>query len=216
MTRYLTGIFVLALCSSCTVYQTNILQSNIQGKDREPFTFENDSIRISYAFPKGQANLQVFNKSATRPLYLDWSKSALIVGANSNFFWTSDMVEADRVLFLPPQTVHTTIPFNLPQDVTLPNGKPSDELYTSETSPMKFRTYLFLSQDENFSDPIMLDHSFWLSERHQTRQPVYTRRGQNVYYAEIMTEGGQAAATVFGIVAAIPVAWLLIQVDDVE
>jgi len=79
-------LFSLALCiifSSCSTYYVSKLNSLDLSKDEETgtFTFENDSIQISYNFfgENAPITINVFNK-LNEPLYIDWQRSALIVG----------------------------------------------------------------------------------------------------------------------------------------
>jgi len=86
MNRYAMGILILATCSSCSVYQYNVLSSDMKGADNKPFVVTNDTLEIRYSFSDGSTHINIFNKS-TKPLYLDWSRSAMIADGNSYPYW---------------------------------------------------------------------------------------------------------------------------------
>lgn len=77
----------LAICAfaltSCSRYQLNVLSSTNTSKNEQTgnFEFQNDSVRISYSFYGNNApvSINVYNK-LEQPLYIDWQRSALIVG----------------------------------------------------------------------------------------------------------------------------------------
>lgn len=80
------NLFILAFASfaftSCSKYYINTIESANILKDEKTgvFRFENDSIKLTYSFFGENAPIQIAvqNKMAI-PLYIDWSKSALIL-----------------------------------------------------------------------------------------------------------------------------------------
>ncbi|WP_158825487.1 hypothetical protein [Mucilaginibacter lacusdianchii] len=77
---------ILCLLASCSRYQASTISSTNITKDERTGTFnmENDSVKISYSFYgiNAPVEIQVYNK-LDKPLYIDWQKSAVIVGDNA-------------------------------------------------------------------------------------------------------------------------------------
>ena len=77
---------VACVLVSCSTYQVNVLSSTNTTKDDKTgvFNFENDSVKITYSFYGNNApvSIQVFNK-LDKPLYIDWQRSAAIIGDNA-------------------------------------------------------------------------------------------------------------------------------------
>ncbi len=71
---------LLGLCASCSTYQYVTVDSPIKSKDSHAFIVENDTVRLTYDFngAYGPVTITIYNKLNT-PLYVDWSKSALIM-----------------------------------------------------------------------------------------------------------------------------------------
>lgn len=84
-------IFLYLTCTGCT-YQYATLSSAIKKENQHEFYIENDTVRISYDFSgkEGPVNVTVYNKLSI-PLYVDWTKSALIVG-NTRKSYTNENV----------------------------------------------------------------------------------------------------------------------------
>jgi hypothetical protein len=91
----LSQLFLMLIigCSACTSYQYAVVSSDLPGKPNQSIRFENDSLTIDYEFTgsEGQVQITVFNKLTT-PLYIDWSKSALIVNKKRISYWNNDAV----------------------------------------------------------------------------------------------------------------------------
>jgi len=130
--RLLTGIILWTLFTGCSRYQYITLNSTWKTGNAQRFTFENDTLKIHYGFAgrNGPVQIEVLNKFS-RPLYIDWNKSAVITGDKMEALWrdeasfeaTSDsyhalltdpaslaqtittgtMTRAPRISFLPPQ-----------------------------------------------------------------------------------------------------------------
>ncbi len=79
---------LLILISGCTRYQYIAITGDTPQNKQQNFVVENDTARIVYSF-RGMnfpVTVEVYNK-LNIPLYVDWSKSALIVGGKSMSFW---------------------------------------------------------------------------------------------------------------------------------
>lgn len=85
---YLT-VLVLC-CTSCMTYQYATVSSSIEKEDSNALVVETDTLKIMYAFngEQGPVKISIFNK-LNSPLYLDWSKSALIVGDIRRSYWAN-------------------------------------------------------------------------------------------------------------------------------
>lgn len=100
----------------------------LQGSNVQPgpagFMFDNDTLTLQYSFSaqRGQMTLSVSNK-LTRPLYIDWKRSVLVIGKDQVPYWrdvsdvnlsgsnnryssvTSGTIsKADQIEFILPQT----------------------------------------------------------------------------------------------------------------
>lgn len=75
-------VFATSALTSCSKYYINTIESVNILKDKKTgvFKYENDSIKLTYSFFGENAPIQIAvqNKMAI-PLYIDWSKSALIL-----------------------------------------------------------------------------------------------------------------------------------------
>lgn len=215
MSRLATAILVLTVCSSCTVYQYNTLRSDIRGKEKEPFTFENDTLQIRYSFHQGNANIEIFNNSPI-PLYIDWSRSSLIMNGDARPYWTNTstvdltttqyrtlidrpvsyttgtVTNESPISFIPPNTRILNAPFSLAGRLQPPeNSKPVIQQFTPETSPLKFSSYLWLSFDQTFDGAWAMKHTFWLAERRQSAELLPLKSNQHdVYFISELTKGG--------------------------
>jgi len=234
MSRYLSFIPILLLCSSCSIYQYNVLSATTPGKEDEPFTFENDTLRVSYYFDDGHSKIEIFNKS-TKPLYVDWSRSALIVNGESRSYWNGESVvnlqtiesrsvinpiyqkgtttgtisNGTPITFLPPDSKARNIPIALPDVWQTMKRTERFKRFSEGDTPLKFRSYLLLSQNQDFSHPIQMDHHFWLAEVHQFNQEPKVSRKQNAWMTSKLSEGGAAATTVViiaGVIGVIAIA----------
>jgi hypothetical protein len=93
MRAFLLFILLTTLITSCSRYQyVTINGSDIKSNNNHEFVEENDSVRIQYTFngPDAPIKLVVANKTET-PIYIDWSRSALIVD-NKAISYVSNVV----------------------------------------------------------------------------------------------------------------------------
>ncbi len=186
MRQFLPAIFVLLVCSSCQVYQYNILSSATKGKPNEPFTFEDDTLRIQYSFHNGETEVELYNK-LSQPLYIDWSRSGLIINRDAISYWVYDSISIIRPL---SRIRNTPMPLPEIMDVTGNERYPEFETFTERDSPLAFRSQLLLSVDKEFFDVIQYDHYFWISEIQRYNRNIYVTRKQNAYMTSVLTETG--------------------------
>ncbi len=81
MRQFIPLTSIVFLFTGCTTYQyMTVSGKNIRQNERQEFVVENDSIRVKYNFSGEDApvNVEVTNK-LDRPVYVDWSRSALII-----------------------------------------------------------------------------------------------------------------------------------------
>jgi hypothetical protein len=71
---------VLSITSCTTYYVSRVSSTNaVKNEQSGEFTIENDSIKVTYSFASLQAPVKVTVRNKLKiPLYVDWSKSALI------------------------------------------------------------------------------------------------------------------------------------------
>lgn len=111
----------LALLTSCAAPRLQVvtLRSHQVAPRENAFVHETDTLRIAYDFfsPNGSVRFIIRN-NWTKPLYLDWSKSAFIVGRDRISYWADGMLldpalaslqqgnvrPDERVTFIPPGT----------------------------------------------------------------------------------------------------------------
>ena len=162
-------------------------------------SLENDTIKIKYTFSgyNCPVNIEINNKLTT-PIYVDWSKSAIILSGEKYGYYSEDaeirassssseihwndtyssssssisgtISKNERVSFIPPNSRISKTPlylrnrpYNLPQrkyservNVYTVNGKFKGYKYVYEKadSPLIFRSFLTLSVDESFANPV--------------------------------------------------------------
>ncbi len=79
-----------ALFSSCKTYQYFAIDGvNIRHDSTYRFVEENDTLKLTYDFSgfNGPVRVKVYNKSS-QPLYIDWKRSALIIGEQAFSYYT--------------------------------------------------------------------------------------------------------------------------------
>lgn len=141
-----------------TLRGTNVLPTD-QG-----LNLDNDTLTLTYNFAseRGQMHLTVFNK-LNQPLYVDWKRSALIVGQNKYDYWydiaqvqlsgyssghyyrigsiDGTITKEDQVGFIPPQTRLNKLQFMLVPAGDLALSGP----FTIEKEPSKVGTEKLIS-----------------------------------------------------------------------
>lgn len=83
--------YIIILLSGCSSYQHVLLTSNIPQDNNKRFVVSNDTLAVKYAFA-GQncpVNIVIENKQ-DKPLYIDWSKSAVIVNGQRFSYWADE------------------------------------------------------------------------------------------------------------------------------
>lgn len=130
----LTVLLAFTSCSSTYFFATlDTSNEYVEKVENGDFLLETDSLWIAYCFKGENAPVQItaFNKT-NEPLYIDWSRSALIIdniaityaGERMNYseeWYDSESVArrnvsvavSDHITFIPPQTMVSEIPLYL-------------------------------------------------------------------------------------------------------
>lgn len=208
--KIILGLFVLVLFSGCSMYQLVSLSGDLPFNDKFQFYSENSDVKVVYSFngQGGPIHIEIFNKK-DKPIYADWSKSALVIKDQSYALWNDDAVikgnalefkvnpnntvrsissfegtisKQDKVTFIPPQTKITRDSYQVCSLVIDNKGKAFQRMtlvsdakefaeydvkkyiYTTEDTPLAFKIFLTLSDNENFNNPIQLNSTFWASD----------------------------------------------------
>lgn len=79
------------LLGACSSYQYVSITSSLETGDNKEYVLENDTVVIKYAFSgyNCPVNIQITNKLST-PIYVDWSKSAIILSGVKYGYYTED------------------------------------------------------------------------------------------------------------------------------
>lgn len=200
--------FLFLLCG-CSKYQYVTMSSSIPKDDDKKFVLSNDTLTVKYNFLGRNCPITIeLHNGQSRPLYVDWSKSAVIIDGERFSYWADEarinaavstlgirwndeftssvgtisgtISKSERVSFIPPQSYISATPlwlknsfFNLKneQNHTRVNLYTTDGVvkanrYSFEVleSPLAFRSFLTVSFSEDFSNPVYLDHTFWVSD----------------------------------------------------
>ncbi|MDM8173867.1 MULTISPECIES: hypothetical protein [Olivibacter] len=101
MNRLFSLLGLTFLFSSCSTYYVSKLNSPDLNKNDETgvFVFENDSVQVTYNFfgENAPVTIDVYNK-LKEPLYIDWQRSALIVGDQATSYVGDNLVIKGRSL----------------------------------------------------------------------------------------------------------------------
>ncbi|RYF70709.1 MAG: hypothetical protein EOO39_15195 [Cytophagaceae bacterium] len=91
MKTLLTCFATLLMLSGCAVNKSQLVtlsSDNLKAQPDQGFVYDTDTLRLSYQFfsERGVIHLTVENKLA-KPLYVDWKRSAFIIGQNKLDYW---------------------------------------------------------------------------------------------------------------------------------
>ncbi len=140
--------------------------------------------RISYWQDVTQVDLESLNS------HFYWSDNLAI----SSGFITGSLSRAEAISFIPPKSFINTQwmglrnnSFNLPTPTKTQRTIIREELrlygdryeFSKENTPLVFRSFLTLSLDESFNNPVHYDHEFWVSE------VITTHAGPDVYHTRL-------------------------------
>lgn len=193
-----TSLLVLLclLCAACNTYQYITVSSPLKAEHQQNFVFENDTVRLMYNFngEEGPVAITIFNKLPV-PLYVDWAKSALIVGdtrksysnkgmslsaevSGSETHWlnySSQIATINGILnsgevsgFIPPkaQAKETLLTLN-PTFFVLPNSNTKKSRRIEEGVNVKYLSY------QQGDSPFKFRSFFTLSTQPDLTSPIY-------------------------------------------
>jgi len=190
-TVILMGCF---LFSGCTAYQYTSIGSTLPHNDRMGYTYENDTVQITYNF-SGQncpVTIEVYNK-LSKPIYIDWSKSAVIINNQRYSYWkdeasfhsnsstyeiqwvkdfsvsgtvTDGTIKRDeQISFIPPQSKVTETRIHLKSTFVAVNKK--DAAFDGDNNG---KVYAFDKDDS----PLKFRSFLTLSVSNDFSEPIYT------------------------------------------
>lgn len=143
----------LAFLSSCASYQisTIIAQSENQS-NQDPFTFENDTVKIVYNFKGYNAPLTIsIQNKLNLPLYIDWNKSMIVFDNNSISLSGADIQIKGKIIGSVEN--YGTITSYTYQDANLSASKPLNTDYLLPKATIKRKTiYVANEMIRNVSD----------------------------------------------------------------
>lgn len=200
----LVSILSVMLMSSCTSYQYVTVSGNLPQGESNDFYVENDSVLVWFSFDgyHGPVTLEINNK-LSKPVYIDWSKSSLIINGESYNYTPVNVVDV-----IPPHAYISRTPASL---ALLPYDLPGKEHATKlklmsgersynaqrydfepDRTPLAFRCFFSLATDEAFTDPFFIDTDFWVSDITTTTQadPSAFQRLGNQFYLSQPTNAG--------------------------
>ena len=177
----LFAVICMSVLTGCTRYQYVYVNSNLPKSKSSEFIQENDSFSVKYVFSGENlgVSLTIFNK-LSEPVFFDWERSTIFVnGSQEDGSFYNDR----QVVSISPNSsavVESNVLWDQfikipPQDTIINNGiatpvknKGQLHLYEDASSPIYLRCILSLSTKSDFTSPIFIDNSFWVSEIFET------------------------------------------------
>jgi len=191
--RKLLLLALLASCTCTEVIQTKST-NNLPFNRSEGYTYENDTIIVRYSFwaNYGVMGMSIYNK-LNKPIYIDWGNSALIENGNTLNFWkdqtqsisnttslgygkynntaavginksqtNTTVYRPTRVMSIPPKSQVNEGGLHICSDVF--NFYPKPGNYDYDLTPIKFRSYIVLSTDQDIKTQFYVDQEFYVSD----------------------------------------------------
>ena len=226
-----TLVMLLLTLNGCLKYQYLTLKSDVKEIGNE-FVIENDTLLLKYGFKGegGPIHIYAFNK-LDKPIFIDWTKSAIIRNDKSESYVTgqstiSGMVKGGSysvgnnysinsarlngtistdpgISFIPPKTFIETSHITIRNDfVDLAQSKVEKKeiatnsgmssiaksaYYDESNSPVKFRSFITLSVNDDLSHSFHFDNRFWASEVTETLatpDEIIHKKGNQFYISE--------------------------------
>lgn len=202
----LTAVIILSfLFSGCSVWQYVGVDSRLYRNDNNEFVVENDTLLLKYSFSgyNFPVNVIIYNR-LQQPLYFDNSRSTVIInGSQANFPFSFE----GQPSFIAPGSYVTVSSMPLTDKFIETNGfitsngsSPASgafevtNFFSEDLSPLKFRVILAVTANENYSDPVFYDHSFWAggvrkSMENPKNSPI---RSTDMFFIKKSTGAGKA------------------------
>lgn len=96
--KYVFALSATMLFFACAKREICYVSANDpQTKKDSVYTFENDTVRIRYAFwgERGVIGFSVYNK-LSKPIYIDWKKSAYVINGVKYNYWSDRTIVSSR------------------------------------------------------------------------------------------------------------------------
>lgn len=160
---------------------------------KNEYIYEDSVVVIKYDLWSrgGSLTFSIYNKT-NNALYIDWNKSNFIYNGYSNDYlkntttilssssgsYNNGLSNSNSVSFvskdkpqvqLPPRSYIIVHKFNLNRSTTFTDkdefreSKKRITKYTHDSTIFKFRNYLAISKNEDYSKPFFVDNDFWLA-----------------------------------------------------
>lgn len=243
---------IFFLLSGCSRYQYIAIAGDTHQDKTNNYVIQNDTAKIVYSF-KGYnlpVTVEVYNK-LNKPLYVDWTKSALIIDGQTFSYWQNKaqlsgttggsliklaagvsyywgdidgtIIKQKKVSFIPPQSYVKTTRFYLKsrffetqnhasettEDFNSANGQNYGTKFTfdKQNSPLRFKSFITLSTNKDFSTEFHFSNAFWVNNIMQTGAAPKSvqHNGFPKTYIRKSTTGGLIFGTILtlGILAAV-------------
>ena len=87
----LSALLVLSSCAPTRSQLVTLSSDNLKPSPQQGFVHENDTLRLTYQFfsERGIVHFTIENK-LNKPLYVDWKRSAFIVGKSKVDYWRDE------------------------------------------------------------------------------------------------------------------------------
>jgi len=184
----------LGFFTSCSNTYVRLMELKTDNKaiDSNTFVFDNDTMTIVYNFyGEGPGiGVSIYNK-LNLPLYVDWSRSSVIVGTNIFSYWRPGYERyEEKSGFIPPRTTISkggsfnlstnmrVVPMQRQHYIKMKFGnydsiKIKEASFSKVNSPGVFRNYLTFSVDSKFEHEFHLDHEFWISDMKDMKEMYF-------------------------------------------
>jgi hypothetical protein len=177
------------------------------------YSFENDSIRISYNFwsEDGSMSFIIYNK-LNIPIYIDWKKSAFIPNEKMISYWQdetntvssysgsnsvaygvnytngrskSKSIKEERIDMITPHAFISKYSFKI---LPKPNFPGTDQIFDIHSTPLKFRNYIAVSTTEQFDKNVFyVDNDFYIHEVMRCRmKKLYKYKSPHTFHTKPM------------------------------
>jgi hypothetical protein len=166
----ISSVILMTSCQS--IYQVLEISSTDPKISSSNNEYETNELKVSYNFWSngGKVYFQFTNKLDV-PIYIDWNKSHLINNGISYDYW-NDTEETKRIIQVPPNssiiiskfTINKSPFYDCNFNLKTSRKKPiNTKTFNVEETPLKFRHFITCSTKEDFTSPIIVDNSFYLS-----------------------------------------------------
>lgn len=209
----MSSLFILCvmLLSSCMTSKVLFVESTSTTLKENMYSFENDSIRISYNFwsEDGSMSFIIYNK-LNIPIYIDWKKSAFIPNEKMISYWQdetntvssysgsnrvaygvnytngrskSKSIKEERIDMITPHAFISKYSFKILPKPKLPA---TDQIFDIHSTPLNFRNYIAVSTTEQFDKNVFyVDNDFYIHEVMRCRmKKLYKYKSPHTFHTK--------------------------------